>query len=82
MALVTQENIDAVNALQKKIGNVGRKVGELQLLLLAVFQRIDLDNELNEGTDWDAIAAKYIDNYDTTIAELKTAAEALDRWAT
>ncbi len=82
MALVTQANIDSVTTLQKKIGDVSRKVGELQLLLLAVFNRIDLSNELNDGTDWDAIVAKYIDNYDTTIAELKTAAEALDRWPT
>ena len=82
MPLVTQANIDAVNALQKKFGDVGIKVGELQRLLLAVFNRIDLDNELNDGTDWDAIVTLYLDDYDTAIAELKVLVEDLDRWPT
>lgn len=79
MALVTQENIDAVNALQKKFGDVGRKVGHLQQLLLRVHGDIEQESipNLNAGRDWDELVTQYLPSYDTALAELKVLVEAL-----
>lgn len=79
MALVTQENIDSVNTLQKKFGVVGTKVGELQQLLLRVHGDIEQESEpnINDGRDWDELVTQYLPSYDTALAELKVLVEAL-----
>ncbi len=84
MALVTQANIDSVTTLQKKIGDVSRKLSKLQTLLLRVYGDIEQDSDpnLNDGRDWDELVTKYLPSYDTAITELKALAEALDRWPT
>ena len=79
MALVTQENIDSVTALQKKFGDVGIKVGELQQLLLRVHNSIEQDRKpnINANADWLALVALYTDEYTTALAELKALVTAL-----
>lgn len=79
MALVTPANIESVTALQKKFGDVGIKVGQLQQLLLRVYNSIEQDSEpnINANADWNDLVALYTSEYTTALDELKALVAAI-----
>ena len=61
--IVIQENVDAISAARAKAIEIEAKATELQEFLLRVFNRVRLDWDINDDTDWDVIVARYSPEY-------------------
>ena len=81
MPVVTQDNVDQVTSTKASALAARVKSGEILWYLDSVLQRINLNDNLNAGTDWDEIATTYLPVYDTALGELKAIVEALPRWS-
>lgn len=81
MANVTEENVTTIVDMEAQTRDVMASAGKLATFLHQVFDQIRLDQDLNEGRDWDAMVTKYVPLYDTKLSELKALVEALPRWS-
>lgn len=80
MAIVTEENVTTIVEIEAQAREVMVSAGNLATFLHQVFDQVRLDQDLNEGRDWDEMVTKYIPLYDAKLAELKAIVEALPRW--
>lgn len=80
MALVTQADVDQVAGFRNQIAGVRVQAGHIEDLLGDVLERIDMNEDMNDNTDFATIVTKYQPRYDAKLTSLKALAEALPRW--
>lgn len=80
MAIVTEANVTTIADTEAQVREVMVSGGALATFLHQVFDQVRLDQELNEGRDWDEMVTAYVPIYDAKLSELKVLVEALPRW--
>ncbi len=80
MATVTETDVTTIVDMEAQVREVMVGAGKLATFVHQVFDQVRLDQDLNEGRDWDAMVTKYVPLYDAKLTALKALVEALPRW--